>query len=99
MIKFSDTDGKTVKTFTACSIKTGVMDRIFDIAEKAEAYETGNLGIAEAREFFRDLKAITVEVFGRQFTYDEIDQGVDFDELIRVFTSMCAGLTGNISKN
>jgi len=99
IIKFTDTEGKTTKTFTACSIKTGVMDRIFDIAEQAEEFEKGELGIGEARVFFNGLKAIMVDVFGRQFTFDELDQGVDFDELLRVFTTMCTGLTGNLGKN
>jgi hypothetical protein len=98
-INFTDAQGKTTKTFTACKLKTGTMDLIFDIAEKAEAYESGKLGVSEARAFFRDLKAVMVDVFGRQFSYDELDAGVDFDELIRVFTDMCSGLTGQISKN
>ena len=98
-IKFTDSEGKTTRTVSACSVKTGVMDRIFDIAERAEEFEQGKLGIAEARVFFNELKAIMVDVFGRQFSFDELDQGVDFDELLRVFTAMCAGLTGGIGKN
>lgn len=98
-IKFTDAQGALTKTFTACKLKTGTMDLIFDIAEKAEAYDSGKLGLAEARSFFRDLKAVMVEVFGGQFSYDELDSGVDFEELIRVFTEMCGGLTGQISKN
>lgn len=98
-IQFTNEKGDKVKTFTTCSLKTGVMDRIFDIAEKAEEYESGKLGVREAREFFKDLKAIMVDVFGRQFTYDELDEGVEFDEMIRVFGSMCTGLTQGIGKN
>lgn len=98
-IKFTDEKGETIKTFTTCSLKTGVMDRIFDIAEKAEEYESGKLDVREAREFFKDLKAIMVDVFGRQFTYEALDNGVEFDELIRVFTTMCTGLAGGLGKN
>lgn len=98
-IQFTNEKGEKVKTFTSCSLKTGVMDRILDIAEKAEDYENGKLGIREAREFFKDLKAIMVDAFGRQFSYDELDEGVEFDEMIRVFTTMCTGLAGGLGKN
>jgi hypothetical protein len=99
VLTFTDAQGNKTKTYSTCSIKTGIMDRIFDIAEKAEEYESGKLGVAESRGFFRDLKAIMVDAFGRQFTYDELDEGLDFDEMIRVFTEMCSAAVGNLGKN
>ena len=57
-IEFTDHNGEVVKRFSTCSLKAGMMDNIFDIAERAEEYEKGSLGVKEAKEFFADLKAI-----------------------------------------
>lgn len=99
IIKFTDAEGKTTRTYSTTTIKTGVMDRIFDIAEKTDQYENGKLEMSDVRGFFQDLKAVMVDVFGRQFNYDDIDQGVDVEELINVFTAVCIGLQVQFGKN
>lgn len=98
-IEFTDGEGNVTKRYTTCSLKTGMMDNIFDIAEKAQDYESGKLGLKEAREFFRDLKAIIVSVFHGQFTYDELNEGAEQDEIIKVFTDLCSKIIGEMAKN
>lgn len=98
-LKFTDNEGNVTKTFTTCSLKTGMMDNIFDIAEKAEEHGKGKLNIKQARQFFNDLKAIIVEVFGKQFTYDELNANVEQEEVTKVFNDLCRNVTGEISKN
>jgi hypothetical protein len=98
-IEFTDHEGNVTKRYSTCSLKTGMMDNIFDIAEKAQDYEKGKLGIKEARQFFKDLKAIIVAVFQGQFTYDELNEGAEQEEIIKVFTQLCAALTGTFAKN
>lgn len=98
-IHFTDHEGNKVKTFTSTSLKTGMLDNIFDIAERAEAMQKNGSGISEIRSFYRDLKAIIVSVFGQQFTYDELDQNVETKELMRVFQEVCKNITGDMKKN
>ena len=98
MINFTDSLGKTTKTYSACSIKTGTMDLIFDMAERVEAYQQGGLDIRLAKSFFNDLKAIIVEVFGGQFSFDELNKNVEQGEIMKVFKELCANVTGEITK-
>ncbi len=98
-LRFTDAKGEVTKTFTVCSLKTGMMDNIFDIAERAEGLQKGQLNISEVRTFFKDLKAIIVAVFGGQFTYDELNENVEQPELMKVFTDLCKNITGEMQKN
>lgn len=98
-LRFTDHEGNTTKTFTACSLKTGMMDNIFDIAERAEALQKGGLEMSEVRQFFKDLKAIIINVFGRQFSFDELNENVEQSELMKVFTDLCNNITGEMQKN
>lgn len=97
-IDFTDSQGKITKTYSTCSIKTGTMDNIFDIAEKAQELENRNTEMSQVRAFFKDLKAIIVEVFGNQFTYDELNKGVEQSELLKVFNNLCRNLMGVMVK-
>jgi hypothetical protein len=98
-IEFTDHEGKVIKRFSTCSLKTGMMDSIFDIAERSDELESGKLEIRQAKEFYKDLKAIIVSVFHGQFTYDELNEGVEQTQLIKVFTELCSRLNGEIAKN
>ncbi|NJD02032.1 MAG: hypothetical protein FIA99_05430 [Ruminiclostridium sp.] len=98
-IEFTDSEGKMTKRYSTCSLKTGMMDNIFDIAEKAEDYEAGKMDVKQAKEFFRELKAIIVAVFHGQFTYDELNEGAEHEEIVKVFTSLCGVLSGELAKN
>lgn len=99
LIRFTDSEGNTTKTYTVCSLKTGMMDNIFDIAEKAEGLKKNQPSLTEVRNFLKDLKAIIVSVFGGQFTFDELNEGVEQGELMKVFKDLCANITGEMKKN
>lgn len=99
-LKFTDGEGKVIKTFTVCSLKTGTMDNIFDIAEKAEEMQKSeDMTIKQVRAFYEDLKAIIVVVFKGQFTYDELNDGAEQEELMRVFNEICGNIHGKLRKN
>lgn len=98
-LKFTNSQGKVTKTFTACSLKTGVLDNVFDIAERAEAMQKGGTSVKEVRSFYNDLKAVIVSVYGNQFTYDELNENVETDELMKTFNALCKNITGEMRKN
>lgn len=98
-ITFTDDKGKKTKTYTTCTLKTGLMDSIFEIAERAQAMDAGNVDIAEVRAFYRDLKAIIVKAFGNEFTMDELNEGIENDALMKAFQELCANAMGGIQKN
>ena len=99
LLNFTDEQGQVTKTFTVCSLKAGMMDNIFDIAEKGEGFEKGELKVPEIKAFFKDLKALIVEVFGGQFTYDELNSGVEVSDLMDVFREICGNVVGSMRKN
>jgi hypothetical protein len=99
VLHFTDGQGKATKTYSAVSIKTGLVDRIFDLASTAKELENGSQDMALIRQFFSEVKAVIVALFGNQFTYDELQDGVEQNELMRCFTSACTAITGELSKN
>lgn len=98
-INFTDDDGKKTKTFTACSLKTGMMDNIFDIAERADNLGKENLKMSEVKEFYQDLKSLILTVFKYQFSYDELNENVEQEELMKVFKDICSNISGEMKKN
>ena len=98
-IEFTDGQGKVTRRFTTCSLKTGMLDNIFDIAEKAQSYENGEMNLKQAREFLRELKALIVAVFQGQFTFDELNAGAEQEEIVKVFSQICSNLKGDMAKN
>ncbi len=98
-IKFTDHNGEVTKEISTCSLKTGIMDAVFEVAEKAEEYEKGELGIKEAKEFIGEIKSLIVEAFGRQFSLSDLNQGVEQDEMMRVFKNICSGISNQVRKN
>lgn len=98
-IKFTDAQGAPEKTFSTCSLKTGIMDTIFEIAERAENFKSSNPNMQEVREFYREVKTVIVAAFGRQFTFDELNEGVETDELMNVFQTLCKNVMSGVKKN
>jgi hypothetical protein len=98
-LQFTDGEGKATKTFTACSLKTGMVDNIFDIAERAENLEKENVSVAEVKEFYRDLKALIISVFSYKFSIEELNENVEQAELMKVFKNICANISGEMKKN
>jgi len=98
-INLTDEEGKKIKTFTTCSLKTGVMDNIFDIAERAESLEKDNISVSEVKEFYRDLKSLILTVFKYQFSFEELNENVEQEELMKVFKDLCKNIGGEMKKN
>lgn len=98
-INFTDEEGKKIKTFTACSLKTGMMDNIFDIAERAEELEKEDVKISEVKDFYKDLKSLILAVFKFQFSFDELNENVEQEELMNVFEDICSNIGGELKKN
>ncbi len=98
-INFTDENGKKTKTFTACSLKTGIMDNIFDIAERADKLEKENVKISEVKEFYQDLKSLILSVFKYQFDFNDLNENVEQEELMKVFKDICANISGEMKKN
>jgi len=99
-INFTDDEGKKTRTFTTCSLKTGMMDNIFDLAERADNLEkNGDIKIGEVREFYADLKALILSVFKYQFNFEELNENVEQEELMRAFKDLCNNLGGEVQKN
>jgi hypothetical protein len=75
------------------------MDNIFDIAERAENLEKENIKLAEVRAFYQDLKSLILTVFKYQFSFEELNENVEQEELMRVFNDLCEKIGGEIAKN
>ncbi|ODM27636.1 hypothetical protein A7W90_16235 [Clostridium sp. Bc-iso-3] len=98
-LHFKDGEGKTVKTYTTCSLKTGTMDLIFDIAERASELDKNKLEMKDVKEFYTDLKALILKVFSYQFSLEELNDGVEQDDLMSVFKVLCSRIRGEMGKN
>jgi len=98
-INFTDDEGKVLKTFSTCSLKTGIMDNIFDIAERAENLEKGKMSVSEVKAFYNDLKAVILAIFHYKFSLEELNEGVEQEELMRVFQDICSKISGEMKKN
>lgn len=98
-INFTDDEGNKTKTFTVCSLKTGMMDNIFDLAERAGQLKKEEISLKEIKEFYSDLKSIIVTIFKHQFTFDELNENVEQEELMKVFKDVCSKIAGEMRKN
>lgn len=98
-IKFTDDEGKVTKTFTTCSLKTGMMDNIFDLAERADDLEKENIKISDVKNFYQDLKSLILSIFKHQFSFDELNENVEQEELMEVFKDICKNIGGELKKN
>lgn len=98
-IHFTDHEGNKTKTFTASSLKAGMMDNIFDIAERADNLDKQGATLADVKSFYNDLKSIILAVFGYQFSFDELNENVETEELLRVFKDICSNIGADLRKN
>ena len=98
-INFTDENGKKTETFTSCTMKTGIVDNIFDIAERAEKLEKGNVTMGEVRTFYNDLKSLILEVFKYQFSFEDLNEQVEQEELMKVFKDICNSIGSGMKKN
>ena len=98
-INFTDEEGKKTKTFTTCSLKTGAMDNLFELAEKAGKLEDGSMGVTEIRNFYQDLKSFILAIFSYQFSLEELNENVEANELMEVFYDIVGNIKGEMGKN
>lgn len=95
LLTFTDHMGQPTKTYSCCSLKVGLYSKIIPIAEKARAFEGDNYPVEEIGEFLTEVKAVVVEAFGRQFTIDELDNGVEMAELLKVIGALFGSINVN----
>lgn len=98
-INFTNEKGEKTKTYTTCTLKTGTMDLIFDIAERAEELEKGKLGMRDVKNFYEDLKALILRVFNYQFSLEELNDGLEQTDLIKTFQELCNRVGTEMKKN
>lgn len=98
-LNFTDDKGKKIKTYTTCSLKTGMMDNIFDLAERADNLESENIKIGEVKAFYQDLKSLILTIFKYQFSFDELNENVEQEELMKVFNDICNNIGAEMKKN
>ena len=88
-IKFTDEKGKITNKYRVLDIKTGVVDRCFDFAEHAKKIdEDKEHELPDIQAFYADMRALIVDVFGGQFTYEECGKGAGFKELLRCYNEI-----------
>ena len=98
-INFTDAQGKVKKTYTVVSLKMGLVEKLMDIQEQQARISEGTQTAADQKALWANMGALLVEVFGRQFTYDELKENVDIKEMVRCFNDMAAFITESVSKN
>lgn len=96
---FKDDEGQKTQTFVACSLKTGVVDQLFDLAEEAEKLDLDNITIPEVRTFFRELKNLILRVFSYKFSLEELNDNVEQADLMIVFDDLCESIGSSMRKN
>lgn len=101
ILRFTDDEGKVVKSFVQRPLKTGMVDKIMDIAERGAAIESSEreVTIADAKEFNDELTSMIMRLYRGHFTLDEFKEFVDQDEMMRVFQEICANMNGEMGKN
>jgi hypothetical protein len=57
------------------------------------------MNIKEVKAFFQDLKSIILAVFKYQFSLEELNDGVEQEELMKVFSDVCNKVSGEMKKN
>ena len=98
-LEFTDEEGKVTKTFTTCTLKTGMVDNIFGLAERADNMKKEETTISDVKEFYRDLKALILSVFKYQFTLEELNEGVEQEAIQKAFQDICKNISGEMKKN
>lgn len=86
-LDFTDEQEKVVKTCSLISFKTGMVDKCFELAEESKKFEEDNVPIGEVKEFYTKIKTLLVELF-KQFTYEEMQEGVSQSEMLRCYNSI-----------
>ena len=87
-ITFTDAQGKVTKEYTAVALKMGIVDKLMEIGEKQALNEIGKPSIKDQKEILFEMRALLVEAFGDQFTYDELNKGASIREVMNCFSSL-----------
>lgn len=88
-ITFYNSDDSVKAEYSKLRIPLGLVDIALDIADD-QTPKTD-------RETWEKIKAFIVEIFGGQFTLDELNQGADLGDIISVFNMIVAKIN-NVSR-
>ena len=94
-IKFTDNEGKVIKTYTTIEVKAGKMDIAFGLLDDVAEIKGGK----DTAAWRGKMKAFLVSVFGDKFTVDDIDANVSNKELVRCWQSIVRAQEDAVAKN
>jgi len=89
-ITFYNPDDSVKAEYSKLRIPLGLVDIALDMSENQEPKSD--------RETWTAIKSFIVEVFGEQFTLDELNKGADLGDIISVFNMIVAKI-GNVLKS
>jgi hypothetical protein len=89
-ITFYNSDDSVKAEYSKLRIPLGLVDIALELAENQEPKSD--------RETWETIKAFIVEVFGEQFTLDELNKGADLGDILSVF-SMIVAKINNVSRS
>ena len=87
-IQFTNDKGETIQTYKVNGMKTGIVDKCFEVAEKTSKLDMEHMSLKEMREFYEDIRLLLVDVFRGQFTLDELKEHVEQKELWVCFNNV-----------
>lgn len=89
-ITFYNPDDSVKAEYSKLRIPLGLVDIALDMSENQEPKSD--------RETWDSIKAFIVEIFGEQFTLDELNKGADLGDIISVFNMIVAKI-GNVLRS
>lgn len=89
-ITFYNSDDSVKAEYSKLRIPLGLVDIALDLSENQDPKSD--------RETWAAIKAFIVEVFGGQFTLDELNQGADLGDMMSIFNMIVAKIN-NVSRN
>lgn len=84
-LKFKDDDGEIIKEFSATGIKTGLIDKLFDIRVQQEHLADKGSSYKEVKPVYDQMKCVLVEIYKNKFTVSELNECVLHDEMTQCF--------------
>lgn len=84
-LKFKDDEGKVIKEFSATGIKTGLIDKLFDIRVQQEKMAHKGASYTDVKPVYDNMKCVLVEIYKNQFTVNELNECVLHDEMTQCF--------------
>jgi hypothetical protein len=89
-ITFYNPDDSIKAEYSKLRIPLGLVDIVLDMAENQEPKSD--------RQTWEVIKSFIVEVFGEQFTLDELNKGADLGDILSVFNMVLTKIN-NVSRS